>query len=381
MTHDRRAFLWRAGVALPGVPRLLADDSDKAGPRRITLSKEPLNLEMPFASVDRLITPTALHYVRNHYPIPKLDAASYRLEVSGAVGKRLSLSLAELKKLKAATRTVTLECAGNGRSFIRPAQKGVQWGLGGVSTAEWTGVPLASVLEMAGLRKEAVEVILDGADKGDPKKEIQPATPISFSRSLSVAKAKRPEVLLAWAMNGEPLRPEHGYPLRAIVAGWYGMASVKWLRRIIAVTRPFNGFDQTIDYGVWVRGEDGLDRLEPITEMQVKASVARPSEGEVVAVGKAYRVHGAAWAGESAVAKVEVSADGGKTWAAAKLLGQEVPFAWRLWEWAWVPAKGETGLRARATDRRGRAQPLKHDANRRSYMANFVRATGVVVKA
>src|SRR5262249_42767564 len=161
--------------------------------------------------------------------------------------------------------------------------------------------------------------------KGDPKKEIQPTHPISFSRSLPLDKAKRPEVLLAWAMNGEALTAEHGAPLRAVVAGWYGMASVKWLKRLIITTRPFTRFDQTIDYAIWQKGDDGLDRLVPITEMQVKALIARPRAGEVVAAGKEYRVHGAAWAGESEVSKVEVSADGGKTWAAAKLLGKAVP--------------------------------------------------------
>jgi DMSO/TMAO reductase YedYZ molybdopterin-dependent catalytic subunit len=380
---ERRAFLLRA-AALTAVPlfggaRLLGDDAPAR--KLITREKAPINLESPFSALDSFVTPAELFYVRNHYQMPKLDAKKYRLEVKGAVKKPLSLSLDDLGKLKEVTQSLTLECAGNGRGFLKPKQKGVQWELGAVSTAEWTGVPLSAVLAMAGVEKGAVEVILDGADKGDPKKDIQPPREISFSRSMALSKALKPEVMLAWKMNGKELTAEHGYPLRAVVGGWFGMASVKWLTRILVTKTPYRGFDQTIDYAIWTQDEHGLDQLTPLTETEVKASIARPFAGETVAAGKAYRVHGAAWAGESEVSKVEVSADGGKTWSAAKLLGKAVPFCWRLWEYEWKPAEaGSAVLMARATDKRDRVQPLKHDPARRNYAISFVQPTAVTVK-
>jgi DMSO/TMAO reductase YedYZ molybdopterin-dependent catalytic subunit len=380
--HDRRAFLRLAGLAVPllGGARLHGDEP--AAGKRIVRQADPLNLEFPFASLGGFRTPTELHYVRCHYARPKIDLKSWRLVVTGAVKRELRLSLDDLQKLKSVTRPVTLECAGNGRGFLEPKAKGVQWQLGAVSTAEWTGVALAAVLERAGVEPGAVEVILDGTDKGDPKKEIQPPGLVSFARSLPVAKAQAPETLLAWGMNGAELSEDHGRPLRAVVPGWYGMASVKWLSRLVVVKTPFWGFDQTVDYAIWTRGEDGLPRLTPITETAPKASIARPAAGEALPAGKEYRVHGAAWAGESEVAAVEVSTDGGKTWSAAKLLGEPVPFCWRLWEHRWTPAAaGSAVLLARAKDKRRRTQPAKHDPGRRNYMISFVRPTPVTVRA
>jgi DMSO/TMAO reductase YedYZ molybdopterin-dependent catalytic subunit len=377
---DRRAFLRRAGLAGFG---LLAGGAalgeEEARPRLIVREKSPVNLEFPFASLDSFLTPNALFYVRNHYPQPKVDLKAWRLEVVGAVRKPLRLTYDEMRKLSAQTRPLTLECAGNGRAFLRPKAKGVQWELGAVSTAEWTGVPLAELLDRSGVSAGAVEVILEGVDRGDPKKEMQPPGLVSFARSLPLAKARRPEVLLAYRMNGKDLPPEHGHPVRAVVGGWYGMASVKWLRRIVVTTRPFHGFDQTVDYSVWEK-RDGLPTLTAITEADVKASIARPAEGEKVPAGKEYRVHGAAWAGESEVAKVEVSTDGGKNWGEARLLGRPVEFCWRLWEYRWrAPAAGKYTLKARATDKRGRAQPTERDPGRRNYMISHVRPTPVTV--
>lgn len=373
---DRRAFLGLATALVLGA-RVGADTPEK----RIVRSDDPLNLEYPFTALNAFQTPTALHYVRNHYPRPKLDAKTWRLSISGAVKRELSLNLDDLHKLKSVTTPITLECAGNGRSLLPTKVKGVQWAKGAISTAEWTGVPLAAILDRAGVEAGAVEVILDAADKGDPKKEIQPPYDISFARSLPLAKALKPETMLAWGMNGADLPGDHGHPLRAIVGGWYGMASVKWLARIIVTRTPFWGFDQTIDYATWTKGEDGLPRLTPITEMQVKSSIAQPIDGATVPVGKELRIHGAAWAGEADVAKMEVSIDGGKSWNAATLLGKAVPFCWRLWEHRWTPSSaGAITLLARATDTRGRVQPVKHDPSRRGYVINFVQPVAVTVK-
>jgi DMSO/TMAO reductase YedYZ molybdopterin-dependent catalytic subunit len=241
-----------------------------------------------------------------------------------------------------------------------------------VGNADWTGVPLAAVLDRAGVKANAVEVVLEGADAGEVREEPRSPGPIHFARSLPLAKARRPEVLLAYRMNGSELPVAHGYPLRAVVPGWYGMASVKWLRRIVVTDRPFTGFFQTLEYAYFVR-RDGLPVLVPAGEMEAKSQVARPARGEVVPAGAAYRVFGAAWAGELDVEKVDVSADGGRNWAAATLLGRPVPYAWRLWEYQWrTPAQpGIHILMVRATDRRGRAQPLGHDPDRRNILISY----------
>jgi DMSO/TMAO reductase YedYZ molybdopterin-dependent catalytic subunit len=382
---DRRDFM--RGSALAALPlawgggslSMLAADAEKQPPALIHRLKDPENLEFPFSSLNSFLTPNKLFYVRNHFDAPDLDAKKWRLQVVGAVKKPLELTLAQIRELPERTLPVTLECAGNGRAFLDPKSKGVQWQLGAVSTAEWTGVKLASILEKAMPSGDAVDVVLEGNDLGEPTGEPRPTGKIRFTRGLPLAKAQKPEVLLAYRMNGEVLPRAHGFPLRAVVAGWYGMASVKWLRRIVVTSRPFRGYDDTTDYAIWERQND-LPTLTPITELDVKASIARPAAGEVLTPGTAFRIHGAAWAGESEVVKVTVSTDGGKTWATAKLLHKPQPFCWRLWEYTWEkPPAGKHQLLARATDKRGREQPLKRDPDRRNYMISRVLPTEVRV--
>lgn len=386
MPLHRRAFLRQA--ALASVPLGLAPVGTLAGRDEhpttplplIVRQKEPENLEFPFPTLDSFITPNPSFYIRNHFPAPKVDVRGWRLKVGGAVGRELELSLDDLKKLPARTVTATLECAGNSRAFLVPKESGVQWAYGAVGNAEWTGVPLGAVLERAGLKDGAVEAVLEGADRGEVKGPPKSPGVIPFARSLPLKRARRPEVLLAYKMNGQDLPPAHGAPLRLVVPGWYGMASVKWLTRILVVELPFGGFFQTLDYTYWERTE-GLPDLRPITDIQVKALVARPGTGETLKVATAYRVHGAAWAGEPTVTKVEVSTDGGAGWTAAKLLGKAVPFAWRLWEHEWRPVKaGKYVVLARATDSRGRVQPLKRDRDRRNYMISHVLPVEVEVR-
>jgi DMSO/TMAO reductase YedYZ molybdopterin-dependent catalytic subunit len=378
---DRRQFIRGAAAALPalcgGGAALWAADAPK--PALLPRQKDPDNLESPFSGLEGVITPNDLFYVRNHFAAPRLDAAAWRLKVVGAVARPLELTYDQLRDLPSVTKTLTLECAGNGRAFLTPKAPGVPWELGAVSTAEWTGVPLAKVLEKAGVQDGAVDVVLEGGDKGERKDEPKPAGAFPFTRGLPLAKAMKPEVLLAWKMNGEALPEAHGFPVRAVVGGWYGMASVKWLARVVVTDKPFAGYEQTVSYTVWER-RDGLASLTPLTEMDVKASIARPEAGETVPAGATYRVHGAAWAGESEVSKVEVSADGGNTWAEATLLGEGAPFVWRLWEYKWkTPAEGKAVLLARATDKRGRVQPLERDPDRRNYMISHARPTEVRV--
>jgi DMSO/TMAO reductase YedYZ molybdopterin-dependent catalytic subunit len=249
-----------------------------------------------------------------------------------------------------------------------------------VSTAEWGGVSLASVLERAGVRPGAVEVILEGADSGELKNPPKPSGAIHFARSLPLEKARK-DVLLAYRMNGDELPASHGQPLRAVVPGWYGMASIKWLTRIVVTDRPFQGHFQTVDYAYWDR-RDGLPTRIPITEMQVKSEIARPEMHEIVPAGSRYRVFGAAWGGEHEIRRVELSADGGKTWSDAKLTGKPLRYAWQFWEHEWrTPSKpGRYTLMSRATDSRGQAQPLERQPDRENYMINHVLPIDVDVR-
>ncbi len=337
---------------------------------RIVRSEDLLNLEMPFSMLDSFITPTKSFYVRTHFPIPAIDKDKWWLHVEGEVEKQLAINYEQLLELESLTVPVTLECAGNNRNFLEPKVKGVQWGLGAVGTAEWTGVPLSILLDRAALKPEAGEVILEGADGGmleDPK---SPAGELKFARSVPLAKA-REDVLLAYKMNNADLPPEHGFPLRAIVPGRYAMASIKWLTRIIVTDRPFTGYYQTMDYAYWTRrGEIG--QLVPLSEMQVKAEIARPSEGEIVAANSNVRVHGAAWTSDGEITKVELSTDGGATWNETKLVGESKPNAWRLWEFDWrTPSKpGRASLIARATDSTGTTRPRSRHLHDQSSAAD-----------
>jgi DMSO/TMAO reductase YedYZ molybdopterin-dependent catalytic subunit len=385
---DRRRFLRSTAAAVPILgaigwweQRVRADAAAEPG-GLIVRQKDPLNLEFPFASLDSFITPNEKFYVRNHFSIPKLEAGTWKLKVEGAVKKELELSYDQIRKLPSRTVTATLECAGNNRAYLTPKAKGVQWELGAISNAEWTGVPLGAVLEEAGLDAGAVEVVLEGADRGAVGGDIRPANPVlNFARSLPLTKARKPEVLLAYRMNGQELPVNHGFPLRAVVAGWYGMASIKWLQRLVVTKEPFNGFFQTIDYSYFTQAQ-GLAAVLPIQELQVKATIAGPTAGATIKAGTDYKVHGAAWAGESDVRKVEVSVDGGQTWNEARLGDRAVHFAWRFWEYAWrTPAQpGSVTLLARATDTRGNVQPLKRDPNRRNYLITHALPVEVTIK-
>lgn len=377
MSLDRRSFI--AATALPLALGAVPGGADPPPPGRIMRTRVPVNLETDFAALDGFLTPARSFYVRNHFAAPTVDPDKWRLKVEGAVEKSLELSLDDLKKMPATTAPVTLECTGNGRVYLTPPARGVNWQLGAVGTAEWTGVALSEVLRRAGAGPAAAEVVLEGADTGTVSDPASPG-PIAFARSLPLEKALKPEVRLVWAMNGEPLPAEHGGPVRVVVGGWYGMASVKWLTGIVAVTKPFAGFWQTFDYTVFEKTPAGPS-LVPVGAMPVKSQLARPALGEVVPAGKPYRVFGAAWAGEDHVKRVAVSTDGGKSWDDAKLLGDRVPFCWRLFEYDWKsPAAGRAILMARAEDEHGRAQPMERDPMRRNYMITHVLPVEVEVR-
>src|SRR6201984_1359190 len=259
--------------------------------------KEPKNLEAPFDRIDSYLTPTELFYIRSHFPTPKLDRASYQLRIDGAVRHPFTLSYEELRNMRSETRVATLECAGNGRVFLVPQVAGAQWELGAVGNAEWTGVPLGALLERAGLEEDACEIVLEGADRGTPAEPPVPPGPVSYARSLPRDKAMQREVLISDQMNGWCLPLDHGYPVRAVVPGHYGMASVKWLTHVYAVREPFQGYWQTSDYGYWDY-VDGQPVRRPLGGIKLKSEIFRPSVYETVAPNQAYTVSGAAWAGK-----------------------------------------------------------------------------------
>ena len=395
---NRRAFLRGTAAGLPlayaagglvlpvrAEDRKPGPDEDSGYPGLIVRQSKPENYEFPFPTLNSFQTPNNLFYVRTHFGVFKdVDLRTWRLKVEGRVERPLELSYDDLLQMPSRTQVALLECSGNSRVFLVPKAEGVPWELGAVSNAEWTGVPLTAVLDRAGLKADAVEVVVEGADDGElPGNREEPKSPgkIHYARSLPLDKARKPEVLLAYKMNGADLPASHGFPVRLLVPGWYGMASVKWLKRIIVTDRPFQGYFQTMAYSYFEQ-RDGVPTMLPITELQVKAEIARPARQEVVRAGTAYRVHGSAWTGESEVTKVEVSTDGGKTWAEGKLLDKSVRYAWRLWEYPWqAPEKaGQYTLMVRATDARGRVQPEKRDPDRRNALVNHVLLTEVEVQ-
>jgi DMSO/TMAO reductase YedYZ molybdopterin-dependent catalytic subunit len=337
--------------------------------QRRVVTAMPENSETPLDSVRSWVTPTRLFFVRNHFAVPELNLATWRLSVEGCVRLRRVWTWDELMDLPERTVFATVECAGNGRSFLAERQSGVQWGAGAVGHAEWTGVPLKLVLERSGLEPDALEVLFEGADVGT---EPDHPAPMPFARSLPLSKALHPDTLLANRMNGEVLDPNHGYPVRLFAPGWYGVASVKWLRRIEVVNKPFRGYFQSVKYTVQRRTERGLE-TEVVGPMMPKSEIIRPRDGDVLGLG-GNRFFGVSWAGEESVSRVDVSTDGGTTWNDATLVGPQAPYSWTLWEYLWeADSPGEHTVLVRATSSGGRVQPVDHDSLNGGYLIHHSR--------
>jgi DMSO/TMAO reductase YedYZ molybdopterin-dependent catalytic subunit len=337
------------------------------------------NHSMPLEALRYDITPVGLHYLLIHFDIPLIDAAGYEVAVGGHVGRPLRLSLDDIRARPATTLAVTLECAGNGRARLSPRPVSQPWLGEAVGTAEWTGTSLRTVLEDAGVRDDAVDVVFCGLDRG-----VQGGVEQFYERSLTIEDAMRDEVLLAYAINGQPLPPQHGFPLRVIVPGWYGMTHVKWLRSITVLDRPFQGYQQTTAYHFRKTEEDGGD---PVTRMLPRALMAPPGIQQwlprlrMVEPG-VHSIEGRAWSGRGEVVSVEFSADGGATWAPAELHGAVSPYAWRGWTYRWSATHaGEYELCARAIDSAGNVQPVDESWNLEGVQNNSVQRVHVVVGA
>jgi DMSO/TMAO reductase YedYZ molybdopterin-dependent catalytic subunit len=334
------------------------------------------NHALPLEALRYDVTPVGLHYLLTHFDIPAVDVASWRLELGGLVERPLTLTLDELKTRQSRTLAVTMECAGNGRALNDPRPLSQPWLLEAVGTAEWTGTPLGPILEEAGLADGASEVVFTGLDRG-----IQGEVEHDYERSLSLAEALRDEVLLAWAINGQPLPPQHGFPLRLLVPSWYGMTHVKWLRRITVVSEPFQGWQQAVAYHVR-SSED--EQGTPVTRILPRSLMVPPgipdffTRARLLAPGRC-ELEGRAWSGTPPVTRVEVSTDGGETWADAHVAEPVAAFAWQGWTFRWDAEPGEHVLCCRATDEGGRTQPAEPQWNHDGFCNNVIQRVPVTV--
>jgi DMSO/TMAO reductase YedYZ molybdopterin-dependent catalytic subunit len=329
----------------------------------LVLTEEPLNAETKLDGQRGPVVAAGRHYVRTHFGIP---AEPREVLITGAVRAPRSVSIDAIRKLPSRTFAVTLECAGNGRKFLAPPVPGEQWGLGAVGTAEWTGASLRSVIDRA-LLPSAVEILFRGADEGTPK---DLGKRIAYERSLPTDIAMGDDTLLAYAMNGQPIPPEHGGPLRLVVPGWYGMASVKWLAEIRALDRPFEGFFQRDRYVIEAR---------PLRGIEPRAVIAAPAEGAEVA-GGSVEVRGYAWSGRAPLQRIDLSVDGHGPFATMTVPADAPPFAWQEFVFEISLAPGEHELVARAADRDGNIQPMTPRWNSLGYANNAVRPTRIRVR-
>jgi len=329
-----------------------------------------IDLETPVEYFNTWLTPVPRFFVRNHMHEPsELTADDWRLAVLGEIEKPLTLTLTDVAKLESHAVVNTLECAGNGRSLHRPQVPGVQWGKGAVSTARFSGPRLRDILQRAGVKPAGKHVMFRGLDEVPGK--VPP-----FIRSIPIEKALDSDTLIATHMNGAPLTKHHGFPARALVPGWIGAASCKWLTEIKVLESEFSGNFMSPGYrfpnqpakpGDAVKPED----THPLTALNVKSVISSPLDSARVKPGK-IAIQGAAWAGEADIAKVEISTDGGASWNTAALGHDQARYAWRLWRYEWKAKPGDYSVLSRATDTKGRVQPDTAEWNPSGYLFNAV---------
>ncbi len=333
------------------------------------------NHGLPLEALRFDITPPGLHYLLTHYDIPVVEPGAFLLEVGGLVDAPLSLDLDAIRSRPRVSTVVTMECAGNGRALLYPRPVSQPWLVEAVGTSRWTGTPLAPLLREAGLSEGALDVVFTGADHG-----IERGVEQDYQRSLPIHEIMREDVLLAYEMNGEPLPPQHGHPLRLVVPGWYGMAHVKWLTRIHVTADHFDGFQMRAYRARQTPEESGV----PLTRIEPRALLVPPgypdfmSRTRILRAGRTL-VEGRAWSGWAPVEAVDVSVDGGVTWAPAQLEPAPDRWGWARWSWTWSAGVGSYTLSARASDRSGRHQPVEQPWNRGGFANNLIQRVPVVV--
>jgi sulfite oxidase len=377
---SRRAFLKgvSGAVAAAGaIPPLLTwatDDTSLPLPGEegmIVRSARFLDLESPPQFFDSWITPVPHFFVRNHMHEPStLDAAAWKLTIGGEVEKPLTLSLADLARIEKHTIANTLECAGNGRGFQQPHVPGVQWQKGAVGNARFGGARLRYVLQRAGVKPTGKHVMFRGLDEAPGK--VPP-----FIRSIPIEKAMDGDTLIATHMNDAPLSKHHGFPARALVPGWIGAASCKWLSEIKVLDKEFDGNFMKPGYRFPNQlGKPGEavnpDEMHVLTALNVKSIIATPADGSILK-SRSVHIQGVAWSGEADIARVDISTDSGATWKAAELGREHSRYAWRLWTYAWkAPKAADYTVMARATDSQGRTQPETAVWNPSGYLYNAI---------
>ncbi|MDQ4038149.1 MAG: sulfite oxidase [Actinomycetota bacterium] len=348
-------------------PARIAGPDEGISPEELAMAGRNHSLLLEALRYD--VTPPGLHYVLVHYDVPQLDPADWSLSVNGHVDRELVLDLERLRSYPAVSAPVTLECAGNGRAHLQPRPVSQPWLEGAVGTAVWTGARLSDVLADAGPTDQAVDVVLTGADHG-----IERGVEQDYARGLPLAQALRPEILLAYEMNGAPLPPQHGFPVRVVVPGWYGMTSVKWLTSISVSDKPFEGFQNAVAY----RFKADLDDVgEPVSTIAPRALMAPPgfpdfgSRRRIVEAGSV-ALSGRAWSGRAPITRVDVSPDGGSTWQDTVLEPALGRYAWARWSTRWQATPGDHELCVRATDATGESQPLEPPWNAAGVANNAV---------
>ena len=354
-------------------------EESNAGVTMEELQLAARNHGMPLEALRYPVTPTGLHYLLVHYDIPAVEPGDWRLTIRGRVRRVLSLRLEELRHMPPLEVAVTMECAGNGRAHLEPRPISQPWLAEAIGTGLWRGVSLRALLEEAGLEDDATEILFTGLDRG-----VEGEVEQHYARSVPVDEAVRDEVVLAYELNGAPLPPQHGYPLRLVVPGWYGMTNVKWLDSITVLSEPFEGYQQVHGYRIRL---DPDDEGTPVTRMVPRALMVPPgipdfmTRRRTLPVGDCL-ISGRAWSGWGPIVAVEVSSDGGSSWAPAELEhdGDLGDWAWRGWSFLWQPRRAGTHeLACRATDGAGNTQPLEPSWNVGGYANNAVQRVTVTL--
>jgi DMSO/TMAO reductase YedYZ molybdopterin-dependent catalytic subunit len=367
---------------------MLSSSILEALPGKVPLIKKswrPPNFETPVSYFEDVFTPNNAFFVRYHLSnIPQVAAATWRLKVGGeAMATPLELSLDDLKRdYEQVEIPAVCQCSGNRRGMFQPHVPGVEWGLGAMGNARWKGVRLKDVLAKAGLKKDALEIVLDGADSG-----AFPGTP-DFVKSIPVWKALDENSLIAYAMNGEPLPHWNGFPARIVIPGWTATYWMKQVTAITAITKPFDGFWVKSAYRI-PRGRFPLiDRFisqetdvnTPITEMVVNSLITNAANGERVPAGRPFEIKGIAWDGGYGIARVEVSVDGGKSWRSATLGTDYGRFSFRPWTYVIAdPGQGAMTVMAKASNRNGATQTFELIQNPAGYHHNVVQRVDLTV--